>query len=381
MKMKVFCSVVRWGLASRITKMELKEFLSLDLMKLPKSQKHGDNFRQFLFELLNEYLRRAQEVNLPVGYEAKIYLEKLKILVRGINDTVKLYYSGKPFDAYRRLRNALKKSAIVEVWGEHEITNAYNFYRVRIKDSNYPLSREELFHIPFHLRGKVTTQRYSISGFPSLYLSNSIYVAWEELRRPNLEQMQVVRLMNKYQLKLIDLTTTRYVTNENTRESEELISDFLMWPLIAACSIKVKNPGDFFKPEYIVSQVLLQWIRNNTNYHGIKFSSTHIDLNLRKSIGDFFNLVIPVSDNNEVGFCKELSEIFNMTNVLSWQLDRFSAGAPGVISSYNVKDHVNENVKRVELIEGKNLPYEFSPFATLENALLGMALHDINFGS
>ena len=66
----------------------------------------------------------------------------------------------------------------------------YSFYRIRIHKTNFTLSQQEFFHIPFNLRGKVKTQRFSIPGFPSLYLGTTIYVCWEELNRPNINEFQ-----------------------------------------------------------------------------------------------------------------------------------------------------------------------------------------------
>ncbi|MFW1494652.1 hypothetical protein ACEV9S_24505, partial [Vibrio parahaemolyticus] len=51
----------------------------------------------------------------------------------------------------------------------------------------------------------------------------------------------------------------------------------MTWPLIAACSIRVKNPSDNFKPEYIIPQLLLQWARDYKSIDGIRYTSTHIE--------------------------------------------------------------------------------------------------------
>ncbi|WP_293880615.1 MULTISPECIES: hypothetical protein [unclassified Sphingobacterium] len=64
-----------------------------------------------------------------------------------------------------------------------------NLFRLRVINQNYPLSKEDLFHIPFDKRSLVSTQRFSISGLPSLYLANSIYVAWEEMKRPSMNEV------------------------------------------------------------------------------------------------------------------------------------------------------------------------------------------------
>ncbi|WP_052675768.1 hypothetical protein [Paenibacillus sp. IHBB 10380] len=60
--------------------------------------------------------------------------------------------------------------------------------------SNHSLTRQEMFHIPFELKGRAATQRYSIPGLPSLYLGSSCYICWEELHRPDLNTVNRVRV-------------------------------------------------------------------------------------------------------------------------------------------------------------------------------------------
>lgn len=92
-----------------------------------------------------------------------------------------------------------------------------------------------------------------------------------------MELLQGARFVNKQDVVYLDLTNTRYLGKYDQQATNaKLIADVFMWPLIAACSIKVKHREDSFKPEYIVPQLLLQWIRNNQEIDGIRFSSTHI---------------------------------------------------------------------------------------------------------
>ena len=60
-----------------------------------------------------------------------------------------------------------------------------NFYRARDNNTGFLYTKEEMFHIPYELRHKVTNQRYSVSGLPCLYLGSSTYLCWEELERPD----------------------------------------------------------------------------------------------------------------------------------------------------------------------------------------------------
>jgi len=54
----------------------------------------------------------------------------------------------------------------------------------------------------------------------------------------------------------------------------------MIWPLVLACSVKVKNIEDDFKPEYIIPQLLLQWVRERDDIDGISYQTTHIDFQI-----------------------------------------------------------------------------------------------------
>jgi hypothetical protein len=87
-----------------------------------------------------------------------------------------------------------------------EIPINTNFYRLRNLQSNYSVKRADLFHVPFEERGKVGSQRYSIPGLPCLYISNSVYLAWEELERLPISSLHLCRIKNVLPLKLVDLS-------------------------------------------------------------------------------------------------------------------------------------------------------------------------------
>ncbi|MEC7642950.1 MAG: hypothetical protein VX870_05565, partial [Pseudomonadota bacterium] len=80
-------------------------------------------------------------------------------------------------------------------------------YRIRSNSDSPIYSREELFHIPFELNHLIANNRFSLSGFPCLYMSNSVYGAWEELNRPSIDECFVSRL-DLSKLSFVDLSQT-----------------------------------------------------------------------------------------------------------------------------------------------------------------------------
>lgn len=334
-----------------------EELLKNSFLRLPKSYNDtGVGFKKYIEQILSEYLILAQSLPPMSGIDVK----KLEVLIDGINTSLSEYYNGHPFNAYSKLTQAITDSGITTDGFEGSMPKDTNFYRLRLKKENYHLLRKELFHIPFELRHKVETKRYSIPGFPSLYLSNSIYVAWEEMRRPKLDEIQSARLKSTGDITYIDLTTSKYsgsipYKDSDAKKADKMASDIMTWPLIASCAIKVKNVEEPFKPEYIIPQLLLQWIRNSKKIDAIKFSSSHIELAETLSKGEFYNLVIPVKENKESGYCSDLSKMFMMTEVLSWQLHQFTTGREGIREEYSAKP-INPDISRISLIKNRSYP-------------------------
>lgn len=309
------------------------------------------------------------------------YKKKIGVLINGLLRTIDNFYKGKPAQAYITFRNTMKAINITEYLDKNSrLPAANNLYRIRTTSGNYPLSKDELFHIPFEKRGIVKSQRFSIPGLPSLYTANSIYVAWEEMRRPNIDSIQAIRLVNQRDLRLLDLTSDIYNSNlkNDTIRTDVNTSLYkvLTWPLVACCSIKVKNSEDTFKPEYIIPQLLLQWVSENLD--GIKYSSTHIDLNKVRHTGTFHNVVLPVKTFNlDYGYCNRLKTLFKGTDVLPMQLRQFATYNDRFNHQASIRTDVNLNVSELELIEGTSQYYSQTLFGVLEHGLNGLEIHDL----
>lgn len=170
------------------------------------------------------------------------------------------------------------------------------YYRLRSIDKAddkrkpQPYEPLALFHMPFELRGRVSTNRYSIPGYPCLYLGKSIYVCWEEMRRKDINAYAVVAMQCAKDIRLLDLRLTR-----KFHTSADCKAFLTMLPLIIACGMQVNNDEDQFKPEYILPQLLLHTVLLNKQrmklakendkddgiqyktYKGIIFTSSVVD--------------------------------------------------------------------------------------------------------
>lgn len=282
--------------------------------------------------------------------------------------TITKWFEGNISEAKKTFDKELKDRLLL--LPQKKLPSKQSFYRVRTSNEHKILSRKDLFHIPFELRNKISTQRFSIPGFPCLYLGNSVYICWEELNRPNFHDIQVAKFENNSEIKLYNLSYEQYNFQKlvpQKLKDEEVIKLLLAYPIIAACSIQVpqKRQFDPFKPEYLIPQIVLQTLmeQKNTGTIGIVYSSTKIYKDNSKNEGTFENFILPVTSTvRPDGYCSDLTKLFNMTSVVAgWPVD--------FVSSYNTTtNECSFAVQRLDL-DGVIVDYASTQFALLEKAL------------
>ena len=96
--------------------------------------------------------------------------------------------------------------------------------------------------------------------------------------------------------------------NENDKEAvrKYLLKYIYTYPLRAACSVVVQHHGARFIEEYIISQLLLQWVRNDEDFDGIRYESCS-DSDEVKSYGGH-NIVLMTKQFDTDGYDVKLRE-------------------------------------------------------------------------
>ena len=348
--------------------MELSEFISDQKeLQIPLERTSEIDFLEFLSEKFKNYLKlinKQETQSIQTRMPWSFIKDAQNHLTKSILECLKLYLRGKTHEAYNELNRALRDNNIKnfdEILHHEKIDNNSSFFRIRCSSENYLFKPIDFFHIPFEKRGIVKTHRYSIPGYPSLYLGETIYTCWEELSRPNLTNFQVVKFIPTRTLTILNLSP--YLG----QNEHKCYNYFMLWPLIAACSIKVKNPQDNFKPEYIFPQLLLQWVLNNGKIDGIKYKSTHIK---DKPNGFVHNLVFPAKEIQSTGHCLQLRKDFKVSKPISSEFMRLSSGniAGGrTIGPINYSEIVNKKIADFSILENSTpLPYSYSILGSLE---------------
>ena len=130
------------------------------------------------------------------------------------------------------------------------------------------------------------------------------------------------------------------------RFNRDFLKSYLAcWPLIAACSIKRERKSGSFVPEYIVPQLLLQWVAQEVRVDGIRYFSARMP-SQGLHILAHSNCVFPVKTISFKGHCEELKKEFALTEPLSWEaLTATNLGSHPVITnkSSNAFSHVQMN--------------------------------------
>jgi hypothetical protein len=196
------------------------------------------------------------------------------------------------------------------------------FFRIRPEKVS---ERKELFHIPFDKITKVKAYRYSVAGFPCLYLAGGpcdtpLSLCWTECGMPYSFSWSEYKLAdNTVQIPLIDLTLSPFASAINSQHlvtsalNHDPNNDFVIkmittYPLMAACSLVVEEKSQNFTPEYVIPQILLGWIRRSTKIRGVAYFSCSSlpDAKLYNA----FNIALPPSKSTYVGYCEKLISEF-----------------------------------------------------------------------
>jgi len=216
--------------------------------------------------------------------------------------------------------------------------NEHRYFRIRLTDNVAEIGTvSDMFHIPFSKRHNIREYRYSILGYPCLYLASSLYTCWEEMGRPPfhtvvLSRFQPTDSFNRTKILFLSIAPRQYKEEIARRarvaehtgkhiEIESLKTFFEFWPLQLACSIPTKYPKGVFHEEYIIPQFLMEWIRCYRKVNGVCYRTTKVPQMDWEQMHPYllYNYAFPArqiaSDH-----CSELSRDFLLTPPIPFEL-------------------------------------------------------------
>lgn len=230
------------------------------------------------------------------------YINVIREMKQDISEVLEKYHSGNIGASYEKMKdiilsimdeslgiavssvsNSIAFNSINDVIKGGVGTKQIEFFRARKSEKYKVFSREEMVHIPFDEREKVSSARFSIPGLPCLYLGTSTYCCWLELRTPPDHQFNVSPVRINLCNRIFNLTMTADQFEEISMivEKENLNVKYVtesikLWILSYAASYKVNDDFRAFKEEYIIPQ-LIMLVGRNLGLEGIAYYSKQVE--------------------------------------------------------------------------------------------------------
>lgn len=343
-------------------------------------ERGDEDFEDFVANRLETYVDLVRTMNAGdnITTAIKADVNKIEDLCRLLKEAIHEYLRGLPHQAYARLHDGIM--GVLDEFRTRIVTNVNHpfqneLYRMRpeAKEPGTTFTKGELFHIPFHLRHLVTRQRYSIPGLPCLYLGGSVFICWEELYRPNFESIHLARfeIAPNEHISVLDFMArprhmaegVRLTANANSDPTEQarFHGYGVLWPLMATAAIRRKHGSSPFIVEYIIPQLILQWITTEKSplLDGIAYSSVRCKMHVYYPAA-IANLVFPVKTIDKKDYCPQLRSKFALTVPTAWHL-LARVSYPFTMPS--------SGGQMFEFVPGHPIEYFNSEFCTVEGRL------------
>lgn len=234
-----------------------------------------------------------------------------KKLSDGLLETVKNYLNGKIATSYSNFRNAM--SHIEGILPLVQVEER-DFYRMR---SDLGLTdTKDFWHIPFNKVYLSKSERFSIEGYPILYLGYSKNVCEKEISEGSLAKFSLKRPISD----VLDLTLgqgegMRFLSDDQLMKVYPLIASCYVVPFYSILKEKECRPTcAFFREEYIIPQFLTMYLKDEKKAKGIIYYSVK-DPNLKvygKDEDDLRNLALYTSRNDGEIYDKQLMDYFEI---------------------------------------------------------------------
>lgn len=255
-------------------------------------QKEFTRFLNLLNELNEDELKLIAKDN-DIFYESSLTRRRFKNLMKFITDKLleilqycykgDFWYAGFLLQTLMGENNKKMKRYLIEPYIEYfEYKLVLNRIWYRMRDEYANREVNDCWHLPYNLRHFVNAGRYSMQGFPCLYLADSLETANAELRELELGKNRwysEFKLKEKHKkLFLLDLSIPNFNIEILDKVSLDLI---ITYPVRLLCSVKTSHEGNYFHEEYYIPQLMCQLLMASKigklsayTHKGILFSST-----------------------------------------------------------------------------------------------------------
>lgn len=289
-----------------------------DVLYLPLHVPVGISMLQFMKDFFEKYKSLLED-------SAKM-LKELHVDVECVIDNVVKFR-----EAYIQMHEAILSGGADQAYQKMTkvLSSDVFFVKTEIKSQDTPLlfyrarsginwtQEDDFYHIPFNKTYLCGSYRFSIAGYPTLYIGYSKEVCKKELRG---KECSCIELSLKKDLRVVDLTWARI-------DPKLGLSSFLQaYPVIAACYVVpfyCKNLGrechdviekQTFKEQYIFPQFVTMFIKQHLGVDGIIYFTTR-DENLDSSKDNDKNIALFPKFSENIFYDQELIDKFIWGNI------------------------------------------------------------------
>lgn len=221
--------------------------------------------REYLIDVFGKYKKLLSSFGIN-----QHTISDVDLLCEAILRAHQLYLDENLPEAYQVFSDAMKVCPIPTTT-LHKDMKLYRARTELLTDS------KEFYHIPFNKRYLCSNFRFSIAGYPCLYLGCSPEICLCEIRN---QKSSCIEIKLKENLNVADLTLN-VLSIGSLLQSDAPIQLLTIFPLLVSCYL-IYQPGDWdkimFREEYIIPQLLTMYIRNEMkNVDGIRYFTAQIE--------------------------------------------------------------------------------------------------------
>jgi len=220
-----------------------------------------------------------------------------------VREVILKYMLGLPSVAFQKLKKRINTDSIIQN-RIYTVTKGTELHRARSWSQDSDPGKEDLYHISFTRRETVGNERYSTDGHPCLYLGHSTEDCRREIGEHGTMFVSTYRL--KEDFRFLDMR----IPNEDKIQD---ICGFL--PFIIASSFKGGDYGenDFFRPEYIVPQLITEYANTARRFEGIVYTSVKVSNDDEYFKGEFDNYVFITHGSSKAEYDFKLLNKFEIS--------------------------------------------------------------------
>ena len=300
---------------------QVDELLCNELVNAPKET----TYEKELCRLLEYYRNTLKDYSIDGKqsiYDDAHISKYIKLLIPSLKKLVASYSKG-DIIKFNEVTDWLfkdrgNKVTVASFFTKTRIRKDSLWYRARIPKLFEKYKLTDLYHVPFDKKHLIGSNRFSLMGFPSLYLGNSLECTNIETKHDGIKAVSCFKCLKDFDI--YDFTFFSAANDENN-----IIKNLISYPLKIAASIAVHKedtePEDskpIFLEEYIIPQLILHCvIKQRTLGKPIGLSYTSVgalkNRNLHTHLSNYTNLVVPTFQHRDSGYCSTLRYYFSMT--------------------------------------------------------------------